>query len=131
MGLTMEAKLKALGVTRHIHTHKYEAHVWHPVAHRRTGAQVYVGSFSTFDEAVYARDVAAIALKGITNAKLNRSAHLYTAENLFIKVTGVNECLRLLKNQTYLSKLSEFDTESASLCCRDSRVEELELISQE
>lgn len=118
----MEKRPKALGVTRHIHTQKYEAHVWHPVARKRAGAQIYVGSFLNFEDAVYARDVAAIALKGITNAKLNRSEHLYRTENLFIREIGVNECLRLLKNRTYVWKLVEFDTESASLCSRDPRV---------
>lgn len=114
----MSGRRRARGVTWHIKTRRYEAHIWHRTTASRSGAHVFVGAFGSFEAAVHAYDVAAIALKGQKAAHLNLGLESYNEELKFIATVGDTDCIRLLKNGTYHSKLRDF----ISLCPRDTRV---------
>ena len=104
----------------------------------RARPQAYLGSYKKVEDAVFAHDICALALRGDA-AKLNAPREEYDMYLPFIKTLHKKQCVQLVKTKAFKEEASKYFVRSmklafaaqtglstydtAELCDRDIRVE--------
>lgn len=99
-----------LGVTRHINTGRYEAHMWDcnhvndcSKSGRSKGKQIYLGCFVTAEEAARAFDLALLRFRG-EDTELNFPVENYAGELQEIMNSTPEELVLRLRRESYRSR---------------------------